>query len=631
MRAAQERIQERLPPKKRDLPSAAGGEDGGGGRGVPGGAGGGEASAPSSPSPSEWPRGGGGAPPHYGEGGAAEGVASLTVDQFGLLYKVAVPPVVSVSPLPPAFSVASPLLQHPHSGLPYSPLHYAQLPPSAAAPLHFVGSPYSVPYALPPGGFFPTASRIPHLVPFTPLLLEEAGPPAHTFGKTTAAPLSLQPHGGSQLLDVGQGRFPVQYQLSHLPTGYSAFEVPVADPTLALPLQDPKLITANGVGRPQPNEVLDMGSGSAEGQLPGTTTAEPTADSRFLASCPSLRTEVAMTSQRSTPDTDLEVQRVVGMFASSQDHLACSGQQKGGGSPLNLSHRALPGQGDGSGRSPGRAAAAERSLQQKSSSAKSLEEELLPRHQILANGRALLPAAPDGLGGVSPEAPAQGGLPDPDSAPSPGQLPSHFMKGAIIQLATGELKRVEDLQTQDFVRSAEVSGGLKIDSSTVVDLQESPWQGFVTLHFVVGEQQSKVSIDVPPEHPFFVYGQGWSSCSPERTARLFALPCHQLQVGDVCISISLQSLNGRLAVQATPGPSRERLGRDSQSFREAQARAGSPMQKGGAAVSLGSPQYGWAGPSFQRPGEEPRSPSSRPSFIPQEVKLSIEGRSNAGK
>lgn len=31
---------------------------------------------------------------------------------------------------------------------------------------------------------------------------------------------------------------------------------------------------------------------------------------------------------------------------------------------------------------------------------------------------------------------------------------------------------------------------------------------------VVGEQQSKVSIEVPPEHPFFVYGQGWSSCSP---------------------------------------------------------------------------------------------------------------------
>jgi hypothetical protein len=100
---------------------------------------------------------------------------------------------------------------------------------------------------------------------------------------------------------------------------------------------------------------------------------------------------------------------------------------------------------------------------------------------------------------------------DKEPTPPPitsSHLPSRFMKGAIIQLATGELKRVEDLQTQDFVRSSEVSGGLKTDSSTVVDIQESQWPGFVMLHFVVGEQQSKVSIEVPPEHPFFVYGQG---------------------------------------------------------------------------------------------------------------------------
>lgn len=72
------------------------------------------------------------------------------------------------------------------------------------------------------------------------------------------------------------------------------------------------------------------------------------------------------------------------------------------------------------------------------------------------------------------------------SAPAPCN-PSHFMKGAIIQLATGELKRVEDLQTQDFVRSAEVSGGLKIDSSMVVDIRASQQRpGLVSLHFTVG-------------------------------------------------------------------------------------------------------------------------------------------------
>lgn len=49
----------------------------------------------------------------------------------------------------------------------------------------------------------------------------------------------------------------------------------------------------------------------------------------------------------------------------------------------------------------------------------------------------------------------------------------YFMKGVIIQLVIGELKWVEDFQIQDFVCSVEVSGGLKIDFSMVVDIQES--------------------------------------------------------------------------------------------------------------------------------------------------------------
>lgn len=57
-------------------------------------------------------------------------------------------------------------------------------------------------------------------------------------------------------------------------------------------------------------------------------------------------------------------------------------------------------------------------------------------------------------------------------------------------------------------------------------------------------------------------------------------------------------------------------------------------------VALGASQRRWSSPGLQRynmKGEEgPRSQIStsshrRPSFIPQEVKLSIEGRSNAGK
>ena len=40
------------------------------------------------------------------------------------------------------------------------------------------------------------------------------------------------------------------------------------------------------------------------------------------------------------------------------------------------------------------------------------------------------------------------------------------------------------------------------------------------------------------EHPFFVFGQGWSSCDPTRTRQRFGLDCHPLIVGDVCVSLT---------------------------------------------------------------------------------------------
>ena len=329
---------------------------------------------------------------------------------------------------------------------------------------------------------------------------------------------------------------------------------------------------------------------------------------------------------------------------------------------------------------------------------------------------------------VQPTADATQALASSLAPPTAPCNPSHFMKGAIIQLATGELKRVEDLQTQDFVRSAEVSGGLKIDSSMVVDIRASQQRpGLVSLHFTVGEQQSKVTIDVPPEHPFFVFGQGWSSCSPERTAQLYGLPCHHLQVGDVCVSITLQqqlqpqqqkqpqhhhsqqqqqqqqqNLSRTLSktnassvpghqLMGPPAPQQSRpqshlrldrihrerpregekdgvdkeeathfglLGHTELPNRPSRTSAEHPRSQssyhlhtegsafaggtgmGAMQAALGASQRRWSSPGLQRynmKGDEgPRpqistSSHTRPSFIPQEVKLSIEGRSNAGK
>uniref|UniRef100_T1J561 AXH domain-containing protein n=1 Tax=Strigamia maritima TaxID=126957 RepID=T1J561_STRMM len=129
--------------------------------------------------------------------------------------------------------------------------------------------------------------------------------------------------------------------------------------------------------------------------------------------------------------------------------------------------------------------------------------------------------------------------PPPMSAgATPLRYPAHFVKGSIIQLANGELKSVEELRTEDFVQSADMSSDLKIDSSTVVRIEENAAANTSILGFSVGEQRVQVTVEAALEHPFFVFGQGWSSCLPDRTQQRYNLQCKKLQVGDVCISLT---------------------------------------------------------------------------------------------
>lgn len=140
--------------------------------------------------------------------------------------------------------------------------------------------------------------------------------------------------------------------------------------------------------------------------------------------------------------------------------------------------------------------------------------------------------------------------------PTPAlHYPAYFMKGSIIQLGNGLLKKVEDLNTDDFIHSASVSRDLRIDSSRVVRIADPPGSSeagaVALLSFSVGQNQVQVTVEAPTEHPFFVFNQGWSSCSPERSLQRYRLRCHQLTVGDVCISLTHRST---LKSQASPTP-----------------------------------------------------------------------------
>nr|XP_019946298.1 PREDICTED: ataxin-1 [Paralichthys olivaceus]XP_019946299.1 PREDICTED: ataxin-1 [Paralichthys olivaceus]XP_019946300.1 PREDICTED: ataxin-1 [Paralichthys olivaceus] len=289
-------------------------------------------------------------------------------------------------------------------------------------------------------------------------------------------------------------------------------------------------------------------------------------------------------------------------------------------------------------------------------------------------------STPPGL--VAPSAP-----PPQSNTVAPPSLPPYFIKGSIIQLADGELKRVEDLKTEDFIQSAEISNELKIDSSTVERIESchtSP--NVAVVQFSVGEHRAQVSVEVLVEYPFFVFGQGWSSCCPDRTTQLLELPCTKLSVGDVCISLTLKNLkNGSLkksqplelatpasvpasshghlkppravsnAPQSCSGGGFRHNERENGISQRGSGGSGNGSGGGGPNVENGDVMFGergsvskgqaasipkagrkrrWSAPEgrkVEKSEEEPPLTLPKPSFIPHEVKISIEGRSNIGK
>uniref|UniRef100_A0A3P8UVN2 Ataxin 1 n=1 Tax=Cynoglossus semilaevis TaxID=244447 RepID=A0A3P8UVN2_CYNSE len=250
------------------------------------------------------------------------------------------------------------------------------------------------------------------------------------------------------------------------------------------------------------------------------------------------------------------------------------------------------------------------------------------------------------------------------SSSSPVALPPFFMRGSIIQLADGELKRVEDLKTEDFIQSAEISSELKIDSSTVERIDSGQTPNVVVIQFSVGELKAQVCVEVLVEYPFFVFGQGWSSCCPDRTTQLFELSCAKLCVGDVCVSLTLRGLRNGMATDTQVFGTKMKTSPQNDSCHGvdisvrhmemiygtgtmlAISRNGEPRQNSGNADMPAQTQTQcgdherptvrkrrWSAPErdqAEKADDEPPMTLPKPSFVPQEVKISIEGHSNTG-
>lgn len=60
-------------------------------------------------------------------------------------------------------------------------------------------------------------------------------------------------------------------------------------------------------------------------------------------------------------------------------------------------------------------------------------------------------------------------------------------------MANGELRKVEDMRTEDFVHSAESNPELRLAESTVVRIEENPIVGTVTVTLSYNQNRHQVS------------------------------------------------------------------------------------------------------------------------------------------
>lgn len=90
---------------------------------------------------------------------------------------------------------------------------------------------------------------------------------------------------------------------------------------------------------------------------------------------------------------------------------------------------------------------------------------------------------------------AQSGRPSPHSRP-PNRLPwllPHFLAGSLIELRDGRLRRVEHLQTEDFLLGALACPDLRLSCCTVQSITPSASSSISRLLILLHDQQSQVS------------------------------------------------------------------------------------------------------------------------------------------
>lgn len=100
--------------------------------------------------------------------------------------------------------------------------------------------------------------------------------------------------------------------------------------------------------------------------------------------------------------------------------------------------------------------------------------------------------------------------------------------------------QVDSSVVKDFLEVNTSGSTSTSPCSSTSDTSSAPCSS-VLIKFFLESNRSIVFIEVPTEHPFFVFHHGWSSWNPQRTFDKYNLMCRKLKIGDRCISLIRRS------------------------------------------------------------------------------------------
>eukprot|EP00092_Neocalanus_flemingeri_P037448 GFUD01040779.1.p1 GENE.GFUD01040779.1~~GFUD01040779.1.p1 ORF type:complete len:258 (+),score=75.83 GFUD01040779.1:45-818(+) len=132
-----------------------------------------------------------------------------------------------------------------------------------------------------------------------------------------------------------------------------------------------------------------------------------------------------------------------------------------------------------------------------------------------------------------------------------------FKNDTVVRVAGEEVKRVEDILTDDFIRASNNSHDTSVDMAELRHITRVHETNTAGLRFIHGD--TDVTLVCQLDQPFYRFCTGWSSLFPLLTKAKYGLTCKTLSIGDICMVLRPRQRRRKKEIETSYPSSRARI------------------------------------------------------------------------